>query len=203
MRRHFRQLEEKDDQGNAVASEVGVGAAGAALSKCAEESEAAGGVVAGDAAGDGAFGGPGCESDGFFNEDGVPGGAVGTEEDDQPAPSGKDGAGGGMRCGVRAGAVDAVAGRPGQGTGGTGGVEEEVHEEIRNREQGTGNRDQGTGIRDQGSGNRTWLPEAAGDPTHHEAAVMNGAQFLIPGEWATSLYSVVGRSSSIPAQGPP
>ena len=154
MRRHFRQLEEKDDQGNAGASEVGVGAAGAALSKCAEESEAAGGVVAGDAAGDGAFGGPGCESDGFFNEDGVPGGAVGTEEDDQPAPSGKDGAGGGMRCGVRAGAVDSFAGRPGQGTGGTGGVEEEVHEKIRNRDQGTGNRDQGTGIREQGTGIR-------------------------------------------------
>jgi hypothetical protein len=85
--------------------------------------------------------------------------------------------------------VDSVAGRPGSGTGGTGGVEEEVHEEIRNREQG--------------SGNRTWLPEAAGDPIHHEAAVMHGAQFLIPGAWATCLYSVVGRTSSIPAQGPP
>ena len=94
MRRAIGQLEELDDQGNAGASEAGVGAAGAALSECAEESAAAGGVVAGDAAGDGPFGGPGCESDGFFNEDGVPGGALGTEEDDQPAPAGKDGAGG-------------------------------------------------------------------------------------------------------------
>jgi len=106
-----------------------------------------------------------------------------------------------MRCGVRAGAVDSFAGRPGQGTGGTGGVEEEVHEEIRNREQGTGPGCVGQPLvlRDISI---TWR-EAAGDPTHHEAAVMNGAQFLIPGEWATSLYSVVGRSSSIPAQGPP
>jgi len=66
-----------------------------------------------------------------------------------------------MRCGVRAGAVDSFAGRPGQGTGGTGGVEEEVHEEIRNREQGTRNRDQGSGNRDQGTGIRTWLRGAA------------------------------------------
>jgi hypothetical protein len=56
-------------------------------------------------------------------------GAIGTEEDDHPAPVGADGAGGGMRCGVRAGAVDAVAGRPGAGNGGTGVVEEEVYDE--------------------------------------------------------------------------
>jgi len=126
---------ELDDQGNAGQGEGGVGAAGAAIPEGAEESAAARGVVAGDAIGVGDSGGPNCESRGSLDEDGFPDGAVGAEEDDQPTPTGKDGAGGGMRHGVWVGAVGAVAGRPGAGDGGAGAVEEAVYEEIGIREQ--------------------------------------------------------------------
>ena len=118
-----------DAEGDAGAGQVGFGADGAVLPAGAVALAAAGGVVAGDAAGGGDSGGGDCRADGIHGEDGVPDGAGGTEADDFARAAGKDGAGGGVRSGVRAGSVGAVARGSGDGVGGAGGVEEEVYDE--------------------------------------------------------------------------
>lgn len=88
----------------------------------------AGQLVTGDAAGGGDSGGGDCGADAVFDEDGVPDGARGTEAEDFAGAAGTDGACGGMRSGVRAGSVGAVAGGSRDGIGGAGDVEEKVYE---------------------------------------------------------------------------
>jgi len=85
-----------DGQGIAGAGSTGFGKTGTAVSDGAEESAAAGGLAASDAAGDGISCGADCGGDGLHGEDGVPDGAVRTEQDDQPASTGEDGAGAGV-----------------------------------------------------------------------------------------------------------
>ena len=100
-------------------------------------------MAEGDAAGGRDSGGPNCGGDEVYDKDGVSDGAVGTETDDQPGTAWKDGAGAGMRSGIRVGAVAPLAGGSGDGTCGTGIVEEEVYGEE-DREQGNeGTREQG------------------------------------------------------------
>lgn len=90
----------------------------------------AGQLVTGDAAGGGDSGGGDCGADGIHGEDGVPDGAGGTSAKDLAGAAGTDGASGGMRSGVRAGSVGAVAGGSCDGVGGAGDVEEEVYEQA-------------------------------------------------------------------------
>jgi hypothetical protein len=99
-------------------------------------------MAEGDAAGGRDSGGANCGGDEVYDKNGVSDGAVRTETDDQPGTACKDGAGAGMRSGIRVGAVAPLAGGSGDGTCGTGVVEEEVYE--KDREQGNeGTREQG------------------------------------------------------------
>jgi len=142
---------ESDAEGDAGVGEAGVGAEGAVLQAGAVVSAASGGMVAGDAAGGGDSGGGDCREDGIHGEDGVPDGAGGTEAVHFARTVGEDGAGGGVRPGVRAGSVGAVAGGSGDGIGGAGGVEEEVYGE---KDRDSGTRDVGTGKAGSGSESR-------------------------------------------------
>jgi len=117
-----------DAEGDAGAGEVGVGADGSVVQAGAVASAAAGGLVAGDAAGGGDSGGRDCREDGIHGEDGVPDGAGGTEAEHHARSAGKDGAGGGVRSGVRAGSVGTVARGSCYGIGGAGGVEKAIYD---------------------------------------------------------------------------
>jgi hypothetical protein len=68
--------------------------------------------------------GLGCEGRGQGND-----GAGGAESEHHAGAAGTDGAGGGVRSGVRSGSVGAVAGGSGDGAGGAGGLEETVYGE--------------------------------------------------------------------------
>src|SRR5208282_3825567 len=106
--------------------EAGSGAEGADVPAGAIAGASTGGMAAGDAAGGGDSGSADCGDDGVLDEDGVPDGAGGTATEDQPGAAGTDGAGARMRSGVRAGTVGALAGRPCNGAGGAGDLEEEI-----------------------------------------------------------------------------
>ena len=94
----------------------GVGTPTAAIQKGEEGSAAAGGMAEGDAAGGRDSGGANCGGDEVYDKNGVSDGAVRTETDDQPGTACKDGAGAGMRSGIRVGAVAPLAGGSGDGT---------------------------------------------------------------------------------------
>ncbi len=64
-------------------------------------------------------------------------GAGGAEAEHFAGASGTDGAGGGVRSGVRPGSLGAVAGGSGDGAGGAGGLEKAVYGE-KDRDVGTG-----------------------------------------------------------------
>ena len=117
-----------DAESYAGTGAVGFGAEGAVLPASADACAAAGGLVAGDAAGGGDSGGGDCGEDGIHGEDGVPDGAGGTAAEHFAGAAGTDGAGGGVRPGVRAGSVGAVAGGSRDGVGGAGGLEETVYD---------------------------------------------------------------------------
>ena len=104
----------------------GSGEPGAAVQGCAEGAPAAGGLAQGDAPRDGDAGAPDCRVHAIHGEDGVPTGTVRTVEYDLAASAGRDGAGAGMRPGVRDCPVAAVAGGPGDGDGGEGALAEAV-----------------------------------------------------------------------------
>ena len=97
-----------------------------AVPGCAEGKPADGGVAAGDAICDGDAGVPDCRIHEIQREDGVPTGAVRADEYDLTEPAGRDGAGVGMRPGVRDCSLAAVAGGPGDGDGGEGALAEAV-----------------------------------------------------------------------------
>jgi len=116
-----------DAESYAGTGAVGFGAEGAVLPASADACAAAGGMVAGDAAGGGDSGGGDCGEDGIHGEDGVPDGAGGTEAEHFAGAAGTDGAGGGLRPGVRAGSVGALARGSRDGIGGAGSLEETVY----------------------------------------------------------------------------
>jgi len=118
-----------DAESDAGSGEAGTGAEGAVVPEGAAASASAGGMAAGDASGGGDSCGADCGQDALVDQDGVPGGACGTETEDQAGSAGGDGACARMRPGVRAGAVAAVAGGPRTGTGGAGAVEEALYGE--------------------------------------------------------------------------
>jgi len=148
-----------DGEDTAGEGEAGVGTATAAVSESEGERASTRGVVTCDATGDRHLGCADRGVDGFHGEDGFSNGTVGTGWEDHLASAGEDGSGDGMRHGVRAGSVAPFVGGSGDGTCGTGVVEEEVHGE-KDRGQGSGVRGQGltreqrSGVRDQGSENK-------------------------------------------------
>jgi hypothetical protein len=117
-----------DAEGDAGACKVGFGAESAVVQEGAVAIAASGGLAAGDAAGGGDSGGANCRSDGIHAADGVSDGAVGAETEHFAGAAGTDGAGSGVRSGVRAGSVGAVAGGSRDGTGGAGSLEETIYE---------------------------------------------------------------------------